>query len=105
MTTGLQWTVSNDALNIKTKVSMLEIYVIRISLVKALWIDVDFEPHAALSLGRAGQPFAHVGRQIEIARRFGEQPEAMAAAHHCDRRLGGAEDADGLVARRVLNQH
>ena len=68
-------------------------------LEKALRIDVDFELERALGLGRVRQPFAQIGREIEAARRLHQQAEAMAAAHHRERRLGGTEHAH--VARRA----
>ena len=67
---------------------------------KALRIDVDFELERALGLRRVGEPFAQIGREVEAARRLHQQPEAIAPAHHRERRLGRAEHAHLLVERR-----
>ena len=67
---------------------------------KALRIDVDFELERALRLGHSSKPFAQIGRKIEIARRFHQHAEAVAPAHHRERRFGGTEHAHLIVDRR-----
>ena len=70
-----------------------------IILQKTLRIDVDIELDRAVLLRRRRQPFAQVGRQIESARRFDQQPQPVPAAHQRERRFGGAEHAHVVVEK------
>src|SRR5207249_850116 len=51
-------------------------------LKKTLRIDIDLELEAALGFRRGGEPFAQIGREVVVARRFDQQPEAITPAHH-----------------------
>ena len=69
-------------------------------LQKTLRIDVDIELDRALGLRRGGEPFAQISREIESARRFDQQAQAVTAAHQSKRRFGGAEHAHVVAAAR-----
>ena len=69
-------------------------------LEEALRIDIHFKPHVAARFWRSGKPVAQEGGEIEAARRFDQQAETVAAAHHSDRRFRRAEHAHGFVLRR-----
>src|SRR3974390_2499134 len=68
-------------------------------LQKALRIDVVFELEIALVLGTGGKPLPQIGREIDIAERFHEQTETVAALDHGERSLGGAQHPGPFVER------
>src|SRR6187551_1003731 len=70
------------------------------SLQKALRIDVDLQLEVALGLRTGGEPFTQVFRQVDIAQRLHQQPEAVAALDHGKRRFGWPQHLDALVDRR-----
>src|SRR5512139_1010536 len=63
----------------------------RMRLEEALRVDVDVEPEGARALGCGGEPFPQIAGEIEAARRFYQQAEAVAAAHDGKRGLRRAE--------------
>ena len=52
-----------------------------------------------LTLGQRGEPGAQIGLHVHLARRLDQQPPAVAAADHGDRRLGRAQHLDALGRR------
>src|SRR5258705_518408 len=75
-------------------------YLTTAALQKALRIDIPLQPQVALRFRRRAEPVAQIGREIEAARRLHQQPEAVAAAHDRERRLGWPQHAHRLVVRR-----
>ena len=71
-----------------------------LALKKTLRVDVHLEPDVALALGSGGEPSPQIGRKIEAARSFHQQPETMAAAHERERCLGRSEHAHLIRPRR-----
>src|SRR5580704_17206527 len=67
---------------------------------KTLRIDIDIELDRTVLLRRRREPLPQIGREIEIARRLDQQPEAMPAADQRERRFGGAEDAHLVLGWR-----
>src|SRR5689334_13507333 len=72
----------------------------RMRLEEALRVDVDVEPEGARALGCGGEPFPQIAGEIEAARRFYQQAEAVAAAHDGERGLRRTEHADLVGQRR-----
>src|SRR5207248_2997613 len=71
---------------------------------KALRVDVDLELLIALRLRADGEPVAQIVREVEAARRFHQDAEAVAALDDGERRLGRPQHLYALVARRERNQ-
>src|SRR5664279_1069176 len=72
---------------------------IELKLQEALRIDVDFKLEIALGLWTGGEPFAQIFRQIDIAQRFHQEPETIAALDHRERCFGRPQYLDPLVDR------
>src|ERR1700759_4662680 len=69
----------------------------RRELQETLRINVDFEFQIALWLRPRGEPVPQIIRQVEAARRFEQQAEAIAALDDRERRLGRSQQLHALV--------
>src|SRR5437868_14796656 len=66
---------------------------------KTLRIDVDLELEIAFCLRPRRQPFAQVLREIDVAQRFHQQAESIAALDDRERRLRGAQHLHAVIDR------
>src|SRR5580698_8918048 len=71
---------------------------------KTLRIYIDIELDRAVLLRRRCEPLAQVYREIEIARRLDQQPEAVPAAHQREWCFGGTEHAHLVVGWRGASE-